>query len=128
MKPEYYAEFYRALHARFEKAADLGHFLQAVAEPPATLLSALGHGLHGAATGGTSVARSLNHLDPLTRGAAAIPGAIRGGLGAFHRAGGMRAAALTGLGALGVYGGKRLLEDHFPPAAPPDGYYAPGGY
>jgi hypothetical protein len=65
--------------------------------------------------------------DTLTRGLAAIPAAIRGGVQGFTNNGGLRAAALTGMGALGVYGAKRLYDESQQPAAP-SGYYAPGGY
>lgn len=130
MKRDYYAEFYAALARRVaphEKTADVGRVIQAIAEPPASLMSALGHGLAGAGEGAAAVTKALPQFDPLTRGLAAIPGALRGGASAFHRAGGLRAAALTGLGGLGVYGAKRLIDDAREPS-PPAGYYAPGGY
>ncbi len=114
--------------AQHIKQADLGRVLHAIVEPPATLLAATGKGIQGAGQAASEMSGALGHLDPLTRSGAAVPAAMKGGLAAFHNAGGLRAAALTGLGALGIYGGKRLYDDWKNDSNVPAGYYSPSGY
>jgi hypothetical protein len=101
--------------------ADIG---RAVITPPVNLLKSLGTGFQDAQAAYDSVPQGTG-AGLVSRLYHGLPAAVGEGAAGFHNSGGTGAAALTGLGALTAYGGKKLY-DHLTEPSYDQGYAVAG--